>query len=171
MNTSPAKFAIALILGVSAMSSQAATPTTFNVMNINRTDGETERLQIDAKLDISLSEEGTLLLVHPEITIEYLISEVETITFDRNDDFSDIYDGDHQSGISAPTSLEDGSTISVTAEAIKVGGNIDIQLYDLKGVMIATCKPENGVATLSTTSLPKGIYIVKAGNSILKIKI
>lgn len=171
MKTSLTKLFAALIIGATCVCGQAATPTTFNVVNINRVDGETERLLIDAKLDISLSDEGTLLLVHPEITVEYQIEEVETITFDRDDSFSGLYEGDHQSGINAPEIAEGETIISVSHEEIRVSGGKDIELYDLKGVKVATRKAEGGITVLPTTTLPEGIYIVKAGNSTLKIKL
>lgn len=171
MKTSLKKLFATFIIGAFCVCGQAATPTTFNVVNINRVDGETERLLIDAKLDISLSDEVTLLLVHPEITVEYQLSEVETITFDRDDTFTGLYEGDHQSGINDPEIAEGETVISVNTEEIRVSGGKDIVLYDLKGVIVATSKAEGGVAVLSTASLPEGIYIVKAGNSTLKIKL
>lgn len=171
MKISLAKLIATLVIGAAGIGVNAATPTTFNIMNINRTDGETERLLIDSKLDISLSETGTLLLVHPEITIEYEIAEVETITFDRDNEFTGLYEGDHQSGIETPVLPENETVISFSPDEIRVTGGQDILLYDLKGVKVAARKAEGGIASLPTSSLPKGVYIVKAGKSTLKIKL
>lgn len=171
MKTSLARLFATFIIGATLMCVKAATPASVNVININRTDGEIERLLIDANLDVTMSEQGTLLLVHPEITIEYQLSEVETITLDSDDEFVGPYDGTHQAGIDAPEITDNETVISLSPEEIRVSGGSDIILYDLKGVKIATSKAENGVATLSTTSLPKGIYIVKSGKSTLKVRI
>ena len=172
MKKSLARVAAALILGTASLFSQAASPTSFNLMNINRADGVTERLLIDTNLDFQLSEDGTLLLVHPEITIEYELTEIESFTFDYDKEMTETYQGDHQSGISSTEISEDNITFIVTLDEIRVNGSTDIIVYDLKGTKIASCKAnDNGQTTLSTKPLPKGVYIIKAGSSTLKVKI
>lgn len=167
MKTLLRKTTLALLLGTGGTWLQAAGPATVNILCINRIDGVQERLMIHQDLKINVGAEGNIALVHPEITVEYVKGEVDFFTLERNTDATDIYDGDHQSGIAAPEAP--GAQISVTPEGITSAA--DIRVFDLKGVEVAVCRAEGGAATLPTASLPKGVYIVTSGSTTLKIKL
>lgn len=72
------------------------------------------------------------------------------------------------SGASAPSvNARDGGTIAV--EGFPAGTPVTI--YGTAGEMLAKARTDaRGNARLSATSLPKGIYIVKAGNVTLKFE-
>lgn len=170
MNKLLAKSALALLLAAAGSDVYAATPTTFNLLSISRADGVEEQLMIHQDLRVELSEEGHILLRHPEITVEYLIDEVDHFSFVRNTDATDTYVGDHQSAsISSPKSPEDSISVA-PGEIIATGGN-DITVYDLKGMSVASARSESGSARIATSSLPKGVYILKSGTTVLKIRL
>lgn len=159
--------ATVLLFAASGGMLNAATPSTFNILCINRTDGATERLMLHKALEISISPEGNICLQHPDITVEIPSAEVSNFTFERNDKITDVYDGDHRSAIDAPEAAAEG--LSITPD--EISSCADIRVYDLKGVQVAACSADGGRAVLATSSLPSGIYIVKSGSTTLKIKL
>jgi hypothetical protein len=171
MKKTLAKIAVLFLLGIIGLCTQAATPTSFNIMYIHRGDGVSERLLIDEKLEFQLSDEGTLRLVHPQITLEFEIDELSHFSFDYDKTMTDVYDGDHQASISSPNMAENDITISITSELIQVNGAKEIAIYDIKGIKVASCAANNGIASIPTSTLPKGVHIIKAGNSTIKVKL
>lgn len=143
--------------------SVASAAEKYNVVRIDRVDGVREHLLLDENLDIRIGEQGSLLLVHPEITVEYEISEIGSMSVAYVDDAA-LYDGDHESGISTPEAPE--RLIRITEEAIAAGADDVITAYDLKGRKVASAKER-----LDLTRLPAGaVYIVRIGSTSLKIK-
>lgn len=155
----------ALVIAFGAICSNAATPI-YNVLCINRTDGEVERLQLHADLRVGLSPEGHILLTHPEVIVEIPRDEVKDFTVVEDSHFTSVYDGNH-SGIDQVTAP--AANISISSTAISATGVDGIAFYDLKGTQVTFAAAANGTATLAISSLAKGVYIVKAGKTTLKV--
>lgn len=148
----------ALALGLTATAAN-----NFNIVNINRADGVKEQLLLHEKLTMKMSGRNTLLLIHPEITIEYEIPEIQSINFgyDAN---APLYNGDHESGLKEAAV---DRRIEITPEAVKGAPDDRIEAYDLNGRKIATA-----TGSLNLHTLPAGaIYIVRIGSTSLKIKL
>lgn len=151
-----------LVIALCGVCAHAATPA-FNVLCINRTDGATEHLLLHKEMRLSLSAEGNLRITHPAVTVEIPCNEVATFTVIEDSSITDVYDGSH-SGI-AETEL--APKVSITSTAITASESIT--LYDLRGAKVASAAAVNGPATLPISSLAKGVYIVKAGQTTLKV--
>lgn len=154
------RLAAVLFIALSAMCVNAATPI-YNVLCINRTDGITEHLQLHADLRFGLSPEGNIRITHPQVTVEIPREDVKDFTVIEGTTLGEPYDGDY-SGIDE-TAAHDVK-ISITPDAISVSGAEGIVLYDLKGAKVASAD-----SVIKTSSLAKGVYIVKAGKTTLKI--
>lgn len=135
----------------------------LNIINIIGTDGSREQLALHEKLDFKISSEGALLLMHPEITVEYPLSELSRLEF-ANVANPALYKGDHEAGIDAPQAPD--HRITITPESISGADNEPIEAFDLKGRRIAAAK-----GSLSLNRLPAGgVYIIRIGSTSLKIK-
>lgn len=157
---------LALAAAAGGFSAAASQP---NVLCINRTDGAQDRLILSEKLDVKTSDEGNILLIHPEITVEYSIEEVRNFTFEEVEN-PEVYEGDHQLAIEAPEIA--GHDISVSDDGVRISGADTAVLYDIQGRELMRRKSTSGESILiETLSLPKGVYILRAGNTSLKIKI
>ena len=153
----------AVVAAVAALGAPVWGAEKYNVVRIERLDGVTEQLLLDEALNISLGENNSLLLIHPEITVEYELGEVGGISFDYAPG-AQLYDGDHESAIDQTPAPE--RLIQITAEAITAGADDSIAAYDLKGRTVASAK-----GSLELTRLPAGaVYIVRIGSTSLKIK-
>lgn len=141
---------------------------TFNVMRIDRADGVTERLRLHPDLVVKFAD-NAIFLIHPEITVEYPIDDLSSFTYE-NAVNPGLYDGTHESA-SISEVESDVKTITVTADEISVAGADPILLYDLRGVMKARGESDGTTATLSTSGLPAGIYIVRCGTLTLKLSL
>lgn len=139
----------------------------FNVIVIERTDGVTEHLQFNPDIVVKFTPEA-LLFVHPKITVEYAVDEVANVTYGNVAD-PGLYDGDHQSAIT--TVAAPGQAVNISAEEISVGGTEPIVVYDLRGIEQARAKSDGTAATLRTSSLPSGVYVVRAGKLTFKVRI
>lgn len=148
----------ALVLGLTATAANK-----FNIVNINRADGVKEQLLLHETLTMKMSGRNTLLLIHPDITVEYEIPEIQSINFGYNAD-APLYNGDHEAGIAE---VNADRQIEITPEAIKGADNEPIDAYDLNGRKIASA-----TGTLDMHLLPaSAIYIVRIGSTSLKIKL
>lgn len=156
---------LAIALSVApALSVNAA----VNALIINRTDGVSEYFKLDPDLNVMPSETGGILMVHPSITVEYLADEVENFTYGAVEG-DDLYQGDHQLAIDAPEAPR--RDISIAPDEISASGVDALELFDTAGRRVRAAKAADGSATLSLASLPKGIYILRAGSTTMKIKI
>lgn len=148
----------ALFVGLTASAADK-----FNIVNIELADGGKEQLLLHENLKMKLNGSGSLLLIHPEITVEYAIPEVSSINFGYSAD-APLYDGDHEFA-----GLDEGSAprrIEITPEAIKGYDNEPIEVYDLDGRKVAVA-----TGSLNLGQLVDGaIYIVRIGSTSLKIK-
>lgn len=154
---------IAVLSAISAFGSACFAAEKYNIVRIERVDGVKEHLLLNEKLDIRISDAGTLMLVHPEITVEYELGEVGSISFAYALD-PDLYDGDHESAINAPAAPD--RLIRISDEAIIAGADDAIEAYDLKGRRIAAAK-----GSLDLHRLPAGsVYVIRIGSTSLKIK-
>lgn len=135
----------------------------FNIVNIECRDGVTEQLLLHEQLTMKMSGRNTLLLIHPEITVEYEIPDIEKMTFGYMED-APLYDGHHEfSGLEEATSPH---RIEITPEAIKGAAGGAIEVYDMEGRKVASA-----TGSLSLTRLAGGaIYIIRIGSTTLKIK-
>lgn len=152
-----------LLLAALTAGLAASAADKFNIVNIERCDGVTEQLLLHEKLTMKMSGRNTLLLIHPEIMVEYEIPDIENMTFGYDAD-APLYNGDHEfSGLeeaAAPRRIE------ITPEAIKGGDGDAIEAYDLEGRKVAAA-----TGSLSLDRLNSGaIYIIRIGSSTLKIK-
>lgn len=135
----------------------------LNIVNIIGIDGSREQLALHEKLDFKISADGALLLVHPDITVEYPLSELSHLEF-ANVANPALYKGDHEAGIDAPEAP--AHRITITPESISGADNEPIAAYDLQGRRIAAAK-----GSLSLSNLPAGgVYIVRIGSTSMKIK-
>lgn len=135
----------------------------LNIINIIDNDGSCEQLALHEKLDMQLSADGALLLVHPEITVEYPLSELSHMEFANADD-PGLYNGDHQAAIDAPEAP--ARRITITPDFISGADNETIAAFDLQGRRVASAK-----GSLRLADLPAGgVYIVRIGSTSLKIK-
>lgn len=150
----------ALVIALGMTCADAATPA-YNVLCINRADGVTEHLQLHKDMRFGLSEEGNIRITHPDVIVEIAREDVKTFSVIEDKAFDGTYDGTH-SGIdeaAAPV-----VKISITPDAISVSGTEGIVLYDLKGAKVASAD-----SVIKTSTLAKGVYIVKAGKTTLKV--
>lgn len=162
------KAALLIILAAAAAGFRLQAATEYNTLCIDRADGVCEHLKLDPKLDISVGADGSIVLAHPAITVEYAADEVERFRFDAVDS-PDVYDGDHQSAIE---NVEVPSrSITITPDAISADGVDSIEVYDLGGRLAGRAAAENGTATFDASRLPGGVYIVRVGSTSLKIKL
>lgn len=135
----------------------------LNIINIVGTDGSREQLALHEKLDFKISANGALLLVHPEVTVEYPLSELSHLEF-ANTANPGLYTGNHEAGIDAPQAPD--HRITITPDAISCADGEVLEAFDLKGRRIASAKGE-----LALKNLPAGgVYIVRIGSTSLKIK-
>ncbi len=150
-------FLLAFALGLTS-----AAADKFNIININRVDGVKEQLLIDEKLTMKMSGRSTLLLIHPQVTVEYEIPEIQSINFGYLAD-APLYNGDHEAGLKE-AAVE--KRIEITPDGIKGADNDRIELFDLNGRQIAVA-----TGSLEISNLASGtIYIVRIGSTSLKIK-
>lgn len=154
---------------VVALALQAAVPAlaeNLNALRIERADGAIEHIRLHSSLVVKYSA-NTIVLSHPEITVEYPVDDLTTFSF-ANYSGNKVYDGVQNSidEIEAPE-----SRLTVTPEAITVSGKDAIVLYDLRGIEKARVKSDGTAATLSTTGIPAGVYILRAGDLTLKISL
>lgn len=140
---------------------------TFNTIIIDRADGVSEHLQLDPSVVVKFTPKA-LFFVHPKVTVEYAIDEVTNVRY-GNVSMTGIYDGDHQSAIDDVAAPE--PDINITADEIRIGGTEPIVVYDLRGVEQARAKSDGTAATLRTSTLPSGVYVVRAGKTTLKVRI
>lgn len=148
-------------LGASALAEAAV--VSYNVLCINRVDGAKDMLLLDPALDFSVTEEGNIRLSHPQIAVEYTMAELASFTFEEAEN-PDLYNGDHQAGIEAPEAPADA--VIVEPGRIAAGEETEIAVYDTAGRLVARAQGE-----LSTSGLARGIYIVRAGQTTLKISL
>ncbi|MDE7336370.1 MAG: hypothetical protein K2N10_08725 [Muribaculaceae bacterium] len=135
----------------------------LNIVNIIGTDGSREQLALHEKLDMKISPEGALLLIHPEVTVEYPLGELNRLEFAHVAN-PGLYKGDHEAGIDAPQ--EPDNRITITPDAINCADSEAIAAFDIQGRKVAEAK-----GSLSLNRLPKGgVYIVRIGSTSLKIK-
>lgn len=163
-----ATFAIAAAAAIPAPTSAAELPTLFNVLCINRTDGVTDHLKLDAEMTITMTSEGVIRMVHPKITVEYPSDQVSHFAFADTEN-PDLYDGDHEASISTPA-LPDRE-ILISGNEIRVSGNDGLTLYDLRGVEITRVEAADGSASIAIGGIPAGVYILRIGSTAVKIKI
>lgn len=163
-----ARTLLALILAVVGATAINAATTYNNVLCINRVDGVCEHLMLDTALDIQVTDDGGIRLIHPDVWVFYDANEVDYFTFASLDD-PETYDGDH-SAINELTAPD--RTIKIADGTISVDGASSVSIYDLNGRQISRATiADNGSATLSISSLPSGIYIVRIDSTSLKIKL
>ncbi|MCM1309633.1 MAG: T9SS type A sorting domain-containing protein [Bacteroides sp.] len=149
-----------------ALAASAASPQ-FNVLSIERTDGVIEHLQLDPAMKVKFAPEA-IFIFHPQVTVEYALDEIADFKYE-NIDGTGLYDGDHKSAIDEL--VADVSHISISAEDITVNGSDDLVVYDLKGVEQTRAVSNGTRASVAVSQLPKGVYILRAGNTVLKIRI
>ena len=152
---------------------------TINTLIINRTDGKTDKIAMNADLDISLNEDGDILLVHPAITVSYPQASVKYFSAGfQNFATGKYYIGDHElkddeeDGIAVPE--VDGLEITVDGAVIRISGlsrGSDARLIALDGKEIVRVRPTDGRAEIRTSGLTAGIYLLVAGNTTVKIRI
>lgn len=148
----------AIIVGLTASAADK-----FNIVNIELADGAKEQLLLHEQLIMKMNGSSTLLLIHPEITVEYQLPEIQRIDFGYNED-APLYNGEHE--FSALDEALAPRRIEITPEAIKGAENESIEAFDLNGRKVAAA-----TGSLSTSQLPAGaIYIVRIGSTSLKIK-
>lgn len=166
MNIVWTKIVPVLVAVVAATSAYAANPT-VNVLNINRTDGEVERLMLHQKLNVTLSSEGNIRLEHPEICVEIPAEQVRDFTFEQNDKMTGVYDGNHEASIEVIEA--DGSPLLLSPREISSSKGIEV--YNLKGNCVVRQSPVEGRAVVDISGMPKGVYIVKSGSVTLKVSL
>lgn len=162
------KAALFTVVAASAFGIRPAAATEYNTLCIDRADGVCEHLKLDPKLDISVGADGSIVLAHPAITVEYAAEEVERFRFDAVNS-PDIYDGDHESAIE--TVEAPSRSITITPDAVSATGVDAIEVYDIGGRLAGRAAAENGTATFDASRLPGGVYILRAGTTSLKIKL
>lgn len=155
--------ALALLTSV-AITTAAATP--FDALCIERTDGVMEYLKLDPDMKVKFLPE-MIQIVHPQITVEYKLDEVADFKFGNNDAVK-LYEGTHKAGLDEIISDKE---IGISAEEITVSGSDDVAVYDLRGVEQARATSDGTHSSLRISSLPKGVYILRTGNTVLKIRI
>ncbi len=150
-----------LALASVAGTAYAQTTSGTNALIINRADGVKEYLALNPKFSIETLD-NTFRLVHPDVTVEFALGDVEKFTFGHHSFAANVaYEGDNdiQSSIDDVRERE----ISITAGAISA--STIIVVFDLNGREVA-----RGLS-VKTSSLPAGIYIVKVGSTTLKLKL
>lgn len=154
--------ALTLALAAHASAPLAEAATAFNTLIINRTDGGKEYLALAIDYNV-LAVGDAIRIKHPKITIEFAMADVENFTFgDHKFGEGSVYEGDH--ALSAIDTVESADS-ELTFGDGEISSSRTITVYDLKGTEVARGN------TVDTTSLPAGIYIVKAGKSSFKIKL
>jgi len=151
---------VLLILVSVAGIAYAQSSSGANALIINRADGVKEYLALNQKFRIETSD-NTLRLVHPDVTVEFALGDVEKFTFGNHGFAANaVYEGDHNM-----SSIDDvrEREISITSDAISA--SVTIVVFDLNGREVA-----RGLS-VKTAALPAGIYIVKIGSTTLKLKL
>lgn len=154
---------IFLALAMGGGIAHAQTSAYANSLVINRTDGVNEYLQLTTDFNVD-AEPGLIRLIHPEITIEYAMDEVENFKFVKHTFGQDqVYEGTHAANDAIV------ETNAPQRELQYVDGMLSasetIVAYDLGGREVARG------TKIPTSQLPAGIYILKIGSTSLKIKL
>lgn len=158
-----------LLLGMWCVCATAADPAAYNVLTIDRTDGVRETVQFSPAMVLKFLPE-TIRIEHPQVTVEYAVSEVSAFTYATVED-PKIYDGDHEVLTSIDEVSAPGHDIKISTDGISATGTDDLVVYNLSGIEIARAQSDGNGATLNITSLPAGVYIVKLGNTTLKLRL
>ena len=166
----------ALIICVAVLvGGAAASARNVNTLVINRTDGKTDKIALHKDLNITQSENGDILMVHPNITVTYPCELVKTLTGGfQTFATGNYYIGDHElkpDAIEAPE--VEGLTINIETDAIRIAGlgESSVRLIDLQGKTIVSVAVQGGEAVVSTASIPAGVYLLAAGKTTLKVKL
>lgn len=165
------KLLATLVIAAAAITPAAITAETtllFNTLCINRVDGVTEHLQLDAEMTVTMTGDGVIRMAHPRITVEYPSAEVSHFTFDDAEN-PVLYDGDYEASIETPAI--DERKILISDNEIRVSGTDGITVYDLRGVEIARIQAADGTATLRIGDFSSGVYILRTGTTSVKIKL
>ena len=153
----------------------AASARNVNTLLINRTDGKTDKIAIHKELNITRAENGDILMVHPSITVAYPVDLVKNLTPGFQSFATDkYYIGDHElkeeDALTAPE--VDGLSFSIVENQIIITGmQTGVRLIDLSGKVIYQASASDGQATISTTALPTGVYLLQADSTTVKVKI
>ncbi len=114
-----------------------------NTLNIHQKDGTIVTYGFSEKPVVTYTETG-IHLSTTSVEVDYPMTALEKFTFSNG----------NQSGIG-----------DVTTE----GTDGDVRIYNTNGVLLKTIRQNEGIATFSTSDLPKGIYIIKNGKITYKI--
>lgn len=148
-----------LIMALACSGAWAA--TTFNTLIINRADGVEERMALASSFAI-YADGRNITLQHSKVTLEYAMEEVKNFTF-GNHTFAEgeSYEGDHIK-VSAIDEVEAPGREIILGDS-EISSSTGLIVYNLKGIEVARG------TRVDLTSLPAGIYVVKAGTTTMKI--
>lgn len=123
--------------------------------------GEKTCYLLSSKPVITYSEEN-LVLTATDVNIEVALADIEKITFDRQG-----------AGVQQALSEKQQGRITVNADGAQLSGfekGMKVYLYKVDGVLISQYTiPESGSLNISLNGMERGIYIIKAGRSTIKI--
>lgn len=137
----------------------------FNVLVVDCKDGAREHIMLDAAMTVKFLPD-VVRICHPEITVDYAMDEVAAMDYVSMND-PKLYDGDHHASIDEVKSP--GRFVEITADHVSIAGDEPITVYDMRGIEVLRAESDGSVATIHTASLPKGVYVVKSGSTILKL--
>lgn len=161
--------ALALLACSPAAKADDDADQTLNVLHISRADGESEYLMLDPDLIIRFLPDA-ILLVHPEVTVEYPLDDLSKFIYEYMEN-PVVYDGTHESARDALQQLGLQTGVVITRSEITVSGVDSLSLYDLQGREQVRATGTDGCVTIQTASLPAGVYILRAGDLTLKVRI
>lgn len=120
----------------------AAACSAQNTLNVHQKNGTVVKYGFSEKPTVTYTATG-IHLATTKVEVNYPFTNLEKFTFS-----------------------EDATAIDVLKTERT---NDDVRIYNTNGMLLKTVKLSDGVASLSTTDLPKGIYIIKNGKTTYKI--
>lgn len=106
--------------------------------------------------------DGTVNVKSEKAQVEYAITDIARYYF-------------VESGTDAIESLENDAAPAfsfryINRDNISISGADKAEVYNTGGQKLSESKAENGVMTVSLSSLPSGVYVIKTNNKSIKIK-
>ena len=113
-----------------------------NTLNVHQKDGTVVKYGFSEKPTVTYTETG-IHLTTTKVEVDYPYANLVQFTFSY-----------------------EASAIDVLKTEMT---NDDVRIYNTNGMLLKTVKQSDGAASFSTSDLPKGIYIIKNGNTTYKI--
>ncbi len=131
-----------MLLGATSVSAD-------KVMRVNFKDGGEWEILFNEKPKVTYTNNNLHVEAFHEATIPF--DDIASFTFE---DIDPVYVGDLQVAVE-----------EVKAEKITE----DILIYNTNGVLVKTVKQNKGTASILSSDLPKGVYVIKNGKTSFKI--